>query len=338
MPKTSEKPLIVITMGDPAGVGPEITAKTMASPEVHGVCRPLIIGDAAVMERISERLRLKRDYRRVSDPQRCTFEEQAPEVLQTGNLPPREIEWGQPQSGTSKAALEYVETAIGLCVSGAVDAMATGPLDKGGIVAGGVEFTGHTELLAKRTGTEEYAMMLTGGDIRVVLATTHIPLSEVAPRIKKERVLTLLRLTHRSMPLFGIHGPRIGVAALNPHGGEKGSMGREELEEIIPAVETACSEGIEALGPYPADTLFLPSKRGNFDVFLVMYHDQGLIPLKTEAFLSAVNVTLGLPIIRTSVGHGTAYDIAGRGEADPLSMINAVKTAAGLATRRGPAR
>lgn len=328
------EPIIGITMGDPAGIGPEVIAKALLRPEIYSICSPLVIGDLTAMERISTHLGLGISFRGVESVRDCHFKKGSPEVLNLGNLPHIEIPWDRPSPPFCKAAIEYVEAAIDLCLTGAIDAMSTAPVNKGELVKAGYMFTGHTELLAQRTGAQNYAMMLAGEDFRVVLATTHVPLGEVAARIKKERILGLLRVINRSMPLFGIEHPRIGVAALNPHAGDDGAMGEEETREIIPAVKAASSEGIDAYGPYPADTLFIPSNWKHFDVFLAMYHDQGLIPLKSRSFLSAVNITMGLPIIRTSVDHGTAYDIAGKGQADPSSMLNALKTAAALARRR----
>jgi 4-hydroxythreonine-4-phosphate dehydrogenase len=328
------KPIVGITMGDPVGIGPEIIAKALSRPDLYSVCSPLIIGDASVMEQISARLGLGTDYSEVENAAGCAFGEGSPEVLQPAAHPCTEIPWGKPGELFCKAAIGYVEAAIDLCISGEIDALTTAPVNKGELVKAGFAFTGHTELLAQRTGAEEYAMMLAGEDFRVVLATTHIPLYRVAREITKMRILSLLRLIDRSMPLWGIEHPRIGVAALNPHAGDEEAVGDEEAREIIPAIEAARSESINACGPYPADTLFTTPNRKCYDVFLAMYHDQGLIPLKSESFLSAVNVTLGLPIVRTSVDHGTAYDIAGKGRADPTSLINAVKLAAKLAGRR----
>jgi 4-hydroxythreonine-4-phosphate dehydrogenase len=219
-------------------------------------------------------------------------------------------------------------------MAGTIQGMTTAPVNKGELLKAGCRFTGHTELLAQRTGAEEYAMMLTAGDFKVVLVTTHVALKDVPSQIKKDRIQSILKLIHKSMPRFGISRPRIGVAALNPHSGEGGMMGIEESREIQPAIEAAQAEGILARGPFPADTLYTLPGRGEYDVFLAMYHDQGLIPLKSGAFLSSVNITLGLPIIRTSVDHGTAYDIAGRGVADPSSLINAIMLAAKLAAER----
>ena len=331
----SRKPVIAITMGDPVGIGPEIVSKAISDLEIHRVCSPLVIGDALAIEQVSAYLDSEVRIRTVNEPKDCLFEEDSPEFLHLGNLPHSEIPWGRPGPAYCKAAIEYVEAAIDLCLAGAVDAMTTAPVNKGELVKAGFMFTGHTELLAQRTAAQEYAMMLASEDFRVVLATTHIPLAEVAPFINKDRILSLLRLINRSMPLFDIDRPRIGVAALNPHASDDGAMGEEEEREIIPAIEKAVSEEIDVYGPYPADTLFTPSSREHYDVFLAMYHDQGLIPLKSQSFLNAVNVTLGLPIIRTSVDHGTAYDIAGKGEANPSSLLNAVKLAAKLVGARG---
>jgi len=328
------RPIIAITAGDPIGIGPEVVVKTLLCEELYRICSLLVIGDVRALKQISDHLGLTIDLHAVEDLKDCIYKEGSAEVLHMGNLPDSEIPWGRPCAIFCKTAIEYVEAAIELCAAGAVDAMVTAPVNKGELVKTGFMFTGHTELLARRTGTKDYAMMLAGEGFRVVLATTHIPLIDVASSINEEKLLSLLRLINRSMPLFDIDRPRIGVAALNPHAGDEGAMGKEEIEEIIPAIQKAGSEGIDVYGPYPADSLFTPSNRKNYDVLLAMYHDQGLIPLKAESFQSAVNITLGLPIVRTSVDHGTAYDIAGRGLADPTSLINAVKVAAKLVRRR----
>ena len=330
----TRKPIVGITMGDAVGISPEILARALSRPDLYRVCSPLIVGNAPVMRQISANLGFEIDYQEVEKIGDCKFLEGSPEILNPGGFAFSEVRWGRPRPEFCKAAIEYVEAAADLCTSGETDAMVTTPINKGETVRAGFDFTGHTELLARRTGTSEYAMMLASEEFRVVLATTHIPLSLVASRITKDLLLSLLRLIDRSMPLFGFPHPRIGVAALNPHAGDGEATGEEEIREIIPALERACSEGIKAFGPYPADTLFTPSNRKSYDLFLAMYHDQGLIPLKSESFLSAVNVTLGLPIVRTSVDHGTAYEIAGKGRADPSSLINAVKLAARLASGR----
>jgi 4-hydroxythreonine-4-phosphate dehydrogenase len=230
---------------------------------------------------------------------------------------------------------KIIEQAVELCQNQAVKAMITSPINKSALHAAGYPYPGHTEFLAKLTETENYAMMLMGGSIRVVLATIHVALSEVPQLISQEEICRIFRLTHRSMEeWFGIKQPRIAVAALNPHAGEDGAFGDEETKIIVPSIEKLKREGFVPSGPHPADTLFYRQKRGEFDAVLAMYHDQGLIPVKLDGFDTGVNLTLGLPIIRTSVDHGTAFEIAGKGVANPNSLASAIKKAASISKNR----
>lgn len=287
-------PVIAITVGDPAGIGPEIARKAAASPTVIACCRPVLYG-----------------------PWR--------EDALTDFSP------GAPTAASGDAAYRAIEAAVTDARAGRVAAVATGPVSKEALAMAGYPWKGHTDLLAHLTGASRVAMMFWSPRLRVVLATVHIPLAEV-PRALSERVLRdAVELAHGEMPKFGIAAPRIGVAALNPHAGEGGLMGHEEAHVMRPAIEAMRGEGIDVSGPFPADTLFVRAARGEFDVIVAAYHDQGLIPVKLLGFGAAVNVTLGLPIIRTSVDHGTAYDIAGKNQADEGSLIEAVMLAARLA-------
>ena len=286
----TSKPRIAITVGDPAGIGPEIAARAAADPRVTAVCEPRLYGP----------------------PPGASF---PPGVL----------------SGESgRSAHESIVRAVDDVRSGAADAMATAPINKEAWRLAGLPWSGHTDLLAHLTGTADVAMMFYSEALRVVLATIHIPLAEVPRALTRESLETTIALTAAGLPRFGFPTPRIAVAGLNPHAGEHGLFGREESLALAPAIDASRARGIDVSGPYPADTLFLRARRGEFDVVVACYHDQGLIPVKLLAFGNAVNVTLGLPIIRTSVDHGTAFDIAGRGLADPESMIAAVLLAARL--------
>jgi 4-hydroxythreonine-4-phosphate dehydrogenase len=251
-------------------------------------------------------------------------------VWDMANLAFTKISSGKPSQTTGKAAVEFVLKAVEFALSGKIHGLTTAPLSKEGMHLGGYCYPGHTELLAELTQTPDHAMMMVGGGLRVVLVTTHLPLKEVSSALSRERVLRIIRLTHRFLPSFGVARPHIAVTALNPHAGEGGLFGREEIEHIIPAVRQAQEMGLQISGPYPADTLFQPRKTKEFHAIVAMYHDQGLIPVKTAAFGRAVNATIGLPIIRTSVDHGTAYDIVGKGMASPASLLAAIRLAATL--------
>ncbi len=234
----------------------------------------------------------------------------------------------------ARAAVDYIKKAVSLAREGEIDAIVTAPINKEGLNKAGFKFSGHTELLAHLTKTENYAMMLVGGPLRVVLVTTHLPLSKVSLSLSRKKIYQTIRLTWNNMKYFGVKKPRIGVAGLNPHAGEEGLFGKEEKKFIIPAVKKAKKKGIRVEGPISPDTIFHRALKGEFDCVVCMYHDQGLIPLKMFAFDRGVNVTLGLPIIRTSVDHGTAYEIAGRGMANPQSLIEAIKLATRLTKSR----
>ena len=326
--------LIAITMGDPAGIGPEIIAKVFDTGEIFSLCRPVIIGHAGVMKKIVEDLRLSVSIRSLENLAGADPAPGKADVVSIGKVDLASHVWGRPTAASGKAVVEYIRLATELALQRKVDAIVTAPINKEIIHAAGYEFSGHTELLASLTKTKHYGMMLVGGGLRVLLATIHHALKDVPRLITKDRVLRTIRLANIAMKEFGVDRPRIGVAALNPHAGEGGLFGHEELNEILPAVIEARGEGIDASDPIPADTLFYKARNDHYDIVVAMYHDQGLAPLKMLAFGNAVNVTVGLPVIRTSVDHGTAYDIAGKGCADPASLLAAVKLAAQMANHR----
>jgi len=328
-------PLIAVTMGDPAGIGPEIVIKAYREGEFEGLCRLLVIGDLDFLRYTADRLGIDIPLQGIEVGR---LEEAGPlterlAVLDLKNVDYRNLVLGQVSPLAGKAAAEYILKAVELAMAKKVKAIVTAPINKEALNRAGYNYPGHTEWLAKLTDTSDYAMMMVGGGLRVVLVTTHIPLREVVSALTVERVLRVIRLTQRAMGLFDIERPKLALAALNPHGGEGGLFGEEEREILIPAIEEACREGIDVSGPYPADTLFQPRKSKSFHAIIAMYHDQGLIPVKNAAFGRAVNVTIGLPIIRTSVDHGTAYDIAGKGVADPGSLIEAIKLSASMRLR-----
>ena len=330
----SERPIIAITMGDPAGVGPEVTVKALARAEVWACCRPLVLGDAQTLVRAVRVLGLTLSPWAVGDAAEARYDSGAPDVLDLGAVDltvwHAAGQLGQVSATAGHAAVAYVEQATALALSGQVDAIATGPINKAAIQASGSPHVGHTEMLAELTGAEPVTTMLATPGLRVVHVTRHLPLRDVAAHITREQVLQTIRLTDAGLREMGISQPRVAVAALNPHGGDGGLLGREEIEEIGPAVEAAQGEGMAVGGPVPADSVFFRAIRGEFDVVVAMYHDQGHIPIKTHGFERSVTVTLGLPIVRTSVDHGTAFDIAWQGVADEESMVEAVQLAARL--------
>lgn len=288
-------PRIAITVGDPAGIGPEIAAKALSDPRVHDVCDPVLFGPA-----------------------------------HTGR-----IAVGRLSAEAGRAAYDAIVSAVDAAMAGRVDGVATAPINKEAFALAGLPWRGHTELLAHLTGAPFVAMMFHADVLRVVLATIHIPLSDVPRLLTQATLEQVIRLAARELPRFGCGAPRLGVCGLNPHAGEGGVLGFEEQRVLEPAVAACRRDGIAVSGPYPADTLFVRASRGEFDAVVACYHDQGLIPVKLLAFGRAVNVTLGLPIIRTSVDHGTAFDIAGRGIADHGSLVEAVRLAARLAAASG---
>ena len=319
---------LALTMGDPGGVGPEITVKAVSSPEVQACCRPIIIGDRIVME---EALGLVDPSLKLIIIK--TAEEGSPasgaiELIDLRTM--SDFEKCKATSAGGKACASYIRKAVELGLAKKVDGIVTAPISKEALKMAGMKWPGHTEMLAELTRTDNYAMMLAGGPLRVVLVTIHTPLRKVPQMITKDSVLKTIRLAQKACDMMEIRGPRIAVAGLNPHAGEAGIFGDEEIKEIVPAIEEAKREGIPVSGPFPPDTVFHKAYKEEFDIVVCMYHDQGLIPLKMIAFETGVNVTVGMPIIRTSPDHGTAYDIAWKGRANPSSMIEAIKLAARL--------
>jgi 4-phospho-D-threonate 3-dehydrogenase / 4-phospho-D-erythronate 3-dehydrogenase len=323
-------------MGDPAGIGPEIIAKTFAEEGFGKENRALVVGDSGILERAARLLELPLRVNAVTRPEEALFEPDAVDVLATGELP-GDLPFGELDARAGEAAFRYVERATELASAGSVEAVATAPLNKEAMHLTGHEYPGHTEILAELTGTEDYAMMLVTPDLKVIHVSTHVSLREAIERVRPERELTVIRLAHDSLHALGISKPRIAIAGLNPHAGENGLFGTEDAEMIAPAVAAATEEGIDATGPWPPDTALMRARRGEFDVVVVQYHDQGHIPVKLMGFDAGVNVTVGLPFFRTSVDHGTAFDIAGTGKADHASMRAALDLARWLASASGSA-
>ncbi|HYG81849.1 MAG TPA: 4-hydroxythreonine-4-phosphate dehydrogenase PdxA [Pyrinomonadaceae bacterium] len=326
-------PRVGITMGDPAGIGPEVVLKAVAEDEVRRACVPVIIGDAQLLAHTARTLDLQCGYDIVRFDEQLPGDIREPVIFHLDNVSGH-VEPGIESGTAGKAAAGYIEAAVRLCAAGSVDAIATAPINKRALFLGGYSFPGHTEFLAQLTGTEEYAMAFVASNLRVVLISTHVPLAEAIRMVERDRIVRVARLTDRELRRWGIERPRIAVAALNPHGAEGGLFGVEEASEIMPAVEECQrADGMDVSGPFSADTVFLRASRGEFDAVVACYHDQAMIPVKCLSFGEAVNVTLGLPFIRTSVDHGTAFDIAGKGLAEHSSMMAAITLAAQLSAR-----
>jgi len=328
-------PRIGITMGDPAGIGPEVVLKAVAEAEVRKVCVPVIIGDAQLLAHTARTLDLQCGYDIVRKEEPFPDQFSEPVIYHLDNIGGF-IEPGVESGAAGKAAAGYIESAVELCAAGNVDAIATAPINKRALFLGGYSFPGHTEFLAHLTGAEEYAMAFVAANLRIVLLSTHVPLSQAIRMVERDRLVKVIELANRELQRWGIERPRLAVAALNPHGAEGGLFGMEEASEILPAIEA--SRGLDEInvqGPFSADTVFLRASRGEFDAVIACYHDQAMIPVKCLSFGEAVNVTLGLPFIRTSVDHGTAFDIAGKGLAEHSSMVAAIKLASDLSTKAG---
>jgi 4-hydroxythreonine-4-phosphate dehydrogenase len=334
------RPLLAITMGDPVGIGAEVTVKAASVPDVRGDADLVVFGDPNVLARAAREEGI--DVSIVEVPAEEARARQKPRELPVVAVSRLEgFAWSSPTPDSDAAQVEYIERAFDAVVGGIADAIVTGPISKASMSRAGAQWTGHTEMLAAlstrlrpRDDGQPWVpmMMLAGPTLKVVPLTTHIPLEHVPASVKRERVLYAIRVTDAALRRhFSRHRPRIAVAGMNPHAGEGGLFGSEETREIVPAIEEARDDGIAVSGPFPADTIFHRAVTGEFDVVIGMYHDQALIPIKLLDFDRAVNVTLGLPVIRTSVDHGTAYDIAGRGIASARSMIEAIRLAATMA-------
>ena len=330
-----KKPAIAITMGDPCGIGPEVVVKAMADPRVYETCRPLVVGNVYAMEQAVSLTGATMTVKEATDPTQSGMEPGVIEVVDVHNLNSEDITVGEINPTCGKAAMEWVTRAGELAMEGVVDALATAPLNKEAASLAGYKSIGHMELLQDLSNTKLVATMLMAKNLRVVHLSTHRSLSLACELVKKDRILDYLRLTHESFIRYGFEKPRIGTAALNPHGSDGGLLGDEERLEITPAIEAAQSEGIEATGPVPADIVFHQAIQGQYDAVLCMYHDQGHIPVKVYGFEESITANLGLPFVRTSVDHGTAFDIAGQGIASHESMLESIRLAVALAEGNG---
>lgn len=309
------KKRIGITMGDPAGIGPEIIVKAFAEEDIYKICNPLVIGDRAIIKEVIKVTGMNFDPDNI-------------EILNLNEIKnPSKLVKGKPSEESGRAAFSYIRKAVELLRLGIIEGLVTCPISKIALRMAGLNWSGHTDMLADLTETENYAMAFYSEQLKVILVTIHVPLKDVPYLIKKEKVINSIFFANKACEMLGLQSSRIGVCGLNPHAGEEGIMGREEIEEIVPAVQEAKALGINVSGPFPADSLFYRAYNGEFDIVVSMYHDQALAPFKLIAFEKGVNFTIGLPFIRTSPDHGTAYDIAWQGKANPLSLLEAIKLA-----------
>ncbi len=331
----TRKPAIAITMGDPCGIGPEVVVKALADPVVYATCRPLVVGNIYAMERAAELTGSSLKIRSSEDPSSAGQDPTAVDVLDIGNLNSEDITVGKINPVCGQAAMEWVTKAGQLAMAGTMEALATAPLNKEAASLAGYKAIGHMELLQELTGSETVATMLMAKSLRVVHLTTHRSLRLACDYVKKDRILQFLQITHDSFVKWGFEKPRIAAAALNPHGSDGGLLGNEEAEEIAPAVAEAQKQGINAMGPIPADIVFHHAIEGRYDVVLAMFHDQGHIAVKVHRFEESITANLGLPFVRTSVDHGTAFDIAGQGIATHASMLESIRLAVALTTGSG---
>jgi 4-hydroxythreonine-4-phosphate dehydrogenase len=324
-------PIVAITLGDPAGTGPELILKALAQPEVRALGRMIIVGDAATLERAQAFVSTKFRFHAVTDVAQARFTGGALDVLDLRNVDIGTLQTGKAQPMAGHAAYEYVKTAAELALAGKVGAIVTSAINKAALNAAGHHFDGHTGLLAEVCKAPGATMMLVADKLRVSHVSTHVSLRQAIDRVRPERIMKVLQLTHEAVKRLGIAKPKLAVAGLNPHAGEGGLFGDDEEKYIMPAITQARAAGLEVSGPHPGDTIFFRTAQGEFDAAVAMYHDQGHVAAKMLGIWRGVNVTLGLPIIRTSVEHGTDFANAGTGRGDPRSLIEALKLAAAMA-------
>jgi 4-phospho-D-threonate 3-dehydrogenase / 4-phospho-D-erythronate 3-dehydrogenase len=327
------KNIIAIPMGDPAGIGPEITVKALNKPEIYEVCSPLVIGHTQVLENAMKMTNVNLEIHEITDPSEGKYEYGTIDVISLNNLDVETLELGKVQAQCGKAAYEYIETSVKLALDGKVSALATTPINKESLKAANVPFIGHTEILAALTNSEDPLTMFEVRNMRIFFLTRHLSLKDAIAAMTKERVYDYLIRCDKALQRLGVEKRKIAVAALNPHGGENGLFGREEIDEITPGIQMAVEKGIDAVGPVPADSVFHHALTGRYDAVLSLYHDQGHIAAKMADFERTISITNGLPFLRTSVDHGTAFDIAGKGIASSVSMEEAIKLAAKYAPK-----
>lgn len=327
-------PTIGITMGDAAGISPEILVKSLADPSIREFCEPIVLGDIRVIAAAAKAAGLELALRAVERPSAWRRDGNAFGVVDYGDVDPATVKIGVIEPALGAAAVRYTREAARYALSGEIDGIVSAPLNKESMRAAGFHYEGATEIFAEEAGVKRYAMVLLLGEMRLLLLTNHMSLREACDKVTKARVHEKIMLAHEALVGQGIAAPRIAVSALNPHAGEGGLFGREEIEEIEPAIAEAKAAGVNAIGPVPADTVFYKTKQGMYDLTIALYHDQGLGAVKLLGFGDVVTLLVGLPFIRTSTGHGTAFDIAGKGIAGHKNLLEAIKTAAELATKR----
>ncbi len=327
------RPRVAITMGDAAGIGPEITVKSLADPAAASGCIPLVLGDARVLERAMDATGVRPPMRLITRPADAEGRPGTIELIDYRNIDLARHHWGRVEPTFGAAAVHYTREAGRLALAGEIDAMVSAPLNKEAMHAAGYRYEGQTEILGELTGTKP-AMLLLLGTMRLMLFTNHMALRAVCDYVRRDRVLERLVLADAALRDMGITKPRLAVAGLNPHAGEEGAFGHEERDEIVPALAAARARGIDAQGPFPADTVFLKARDGVFDLTLALYHDQGLMAVKLLGFGTVVTLLVGLPLIRTSTGHGTAFDIAGKNVADHRNLLEAIRVAAEIGSQR----
>lgn len=341
----SERPIVGITMGDPASIGPEIAIKALLQEKIYEICRPVLVGDSRVFEHIIKLLNLKASINPVKEIKDAKFKFGEIDVYDLQNVSLSELKFGEISAMAGGASFEAVKKVIELALEGQVDATVTGPINKKSVNEAGHHFAGHTEIYAHYTTTKKYAMLLVEDNMKVIHVSTHVSLRQACDLVKKDRILEVVELLHHGLISLGETNLKIGIAGLNPHAGDSGLFGTEDDEEILPAVEEAKRRGYDVEGPVPADTMFSKAATGYFGGVVAMYHDQGHIPFKLTGFkwnqekqqmdsVKGVNITMGLPIIRTSVDHGTAFEIAGKGIASPDAMVLAIESAVQLSKNK----
>lgn len=339
------KPIIGITMGDPASIGPEIAIKALLQEDIHEKCRPIIFGDAGVFKQIIEKTGLKAEINVINSVDEAQYKIGFPDVFDLANVNLDKVSFGEISAEAGNASFEAITKVIDLALKGEIDATVTGPINKKSINEAGHSFAGHTEIYAHYTNTKKYAMLLVEDNMKVIHVSTHVSLREACDLVKKDRILEVVDLLHDGLISLGETNLKIGIAGLNPHAGDSGLFGTEDDLEILPAVQEALARGFDVEGPVPADTLFSKAATGAYGGVVAMYHDQGHIPFKLTGFkwnaekkqmdsVKGVNITMGLPIIRTSVDHGTAFEIAGKGIASPDAMILAIESAIQLSKNK----
>jgi 4-phospho-D-threonate 3-dehydrogenase / 4-phospho-D-erythronate 3-dehydrogenase len=331
----AEKPILAVTLGDPTGTGPELITKAFADPAVRAVCRPVVVGDAAVVEAALALTRVSAAVRVIRGVNESADDPKSIDVLDLANVDLARLERGKISADAGRAAYEAIKRAVKLTQAGEAQAVVTSAINKAALHAAGFHYDGHTELLAELCGKPKVTMMLVAGKLRVCHVSTHVSLATAIARVRPERILQVIELAHHGVRQLGVAAPHLAVAGLNPHAGEGGIFGTEEIEFIAPAVAEANRRGFRVSGPFAGDTVFFRTLQGEFDGAIAMYHDQGHVAAKMLGIWQGVNVTLGLPIIRTSVEHGTDFANAGQGTGDPRSLVQALQLAATMAGNRG---